>query len=340
MSNRSGKVLVTGGSGHLGANLVRRLLAEGEEVRCLVHPLHRNHGLDGLDIERVEGDLRDLEQMRKAVSGCRRVYHCGAKVSTIKGAEEEVALFENNVLGTRNTLRACLDEGVDKVVVTGSLSAVGFDPDNPQRPTDEEYPYHPFAHHMPYGRTKHLVEYYSMQAALRGLDVCVAISTGIVGPNDYLPSRMGRVFCDFVNGALRGYIPGGFEFVAADDIVEGHLLAMEKGRKGERYIFSTQFMTLDDLFDLFEKVSGKKRPWLRLSPGLMRPIARVNTAIREILTPNDLPRLTPLAIKVLTSQRHTDTTKAQKELGFCPSSMEEAVRQAYTFYREQNMMRS
>src|SRR5256885_1041467 len=130
------KLLVTGGSGHLGANLVRRLLDEGEPLRVLLRSGSDNRALDGLDVERVEGDLRDLESMRRAVRGCARVYHAAAQLSTVDGAEHE--LFASNVLGTRNLLQAARENGVERVVVTGSFSAVGH---RGALPSDETVPF-------------------------------------------------------------------------------------------------------------------------------------------------------------------------------------------------------
>ncbi|HEV3116288.1 MAG TPA: NAD-dependent epimerase/dehydratase family protein, partial [Gemmataceae bacterium] len=122
-------ILVTGSTGHLGANLVRRLLNDGSEVRVLLRPQSDNRSLDGLEVERVYGDLRDPEACRAAVRGCEQIHHCAAKVSTLDGdRRHKQEIFACNVLGTRNLLAAALRAGVGRVVVTGSFSAVGHDP--------------------------------------------------------------------------------------------------------------------------------------------------------------------------------------------------------------------
>ena len=220
-------ILVTGASGHLGANLVRRLLDEGARVRALARRDSDNGALDGLDVEPVWCDLRDLDATRAAVRGCRRIYHCAAKVSTGEGQVREI--YESNVLGARHLLRAALESGVERVVVTGSFSAVGH---VPGRPSDESDAVNPFERMLPYQRSKIAVEHACLSAVAQGLDVVIATSCAIVGPHDYKPSPMGRVLLDFAHGRLRADIPGGFEFVAARDIVEGHRLAMDKGRTG------------------------------------------------------------------------------------------------------------
>src|SRR5689334_18191871 len=221
-------ILVTGGSGHLGANLLRRLTSGSEGSEGIVALERRgsdNRALDGLPIKRVEGDLRDMEAVRRAVSGVRQIYHCAAKLSTTEGGEREI--YDCNVVGTRNLLAAAREAGVSRIVVTSSFSAVGH---TEGRPANEDDAFYPFQEHMPYERSKAWVEHECLKAVAEGLDVVIATSCAILGPADFKPSRMGRVVKDFANGKLRAYIPGGFEFVSARDIVAGHLLAMEKGR--------------------------------------------------------------------------------------------------------------
>jgi nucleoside-diphosphate-sugar epimerase len=317
-------ILITGSSGHLGANLIRRLLHDGQTVRALLRKGSDNSALDGLDVERAYGDLRDLPSVVEAVRGCDRIHHCAAKLSTTAGNEREI--FDCNVIGTRNLLSSALAEGVKRVVVSGSLSAVGSDP---ARLSDENAPFYPFEKLPPYSHTKAGVEHECLKAAVEGLDVVIATSCAIIGPNDFKPSRMGRTLIDFANGKLRAYIPGGFTFVAASDMVEGHVLAMEKGRSGQKYIFSTSFLTVDELMAMFEEVTGRKRPWLRLPPPLMAGIAEVSSFVLTNFFPNRPQRFTPAAVRFLRMQRKADCSKARRELGYEPTSIARAVREAY-----------
>jgi nucleoside-diphosphate-sugar epimerase len=197
-------ILVTGATGHLGANLVRRLLEDGEPVRVLLREGTATRAVDGLGVERVWGDIRDYAKTLAAVRGCRRVYHCAANVSSAEGRQREI--YETNVLGTRHVLRAALESGVSRVAVTGSFSAVGHDP---TRPVDETVPVDPFQKLLPYQRSKIAVEHECLKAMVDGLDVVIATSCAILGPNDFHPSRMGQLLLDFANGRLRAYIPGG-----------------------------------------------------------------------------------------------------------------------------------
>ncbi len=335
----TGKILVTGGSGHVGANLVRRLLADGEDVRCLVAPHLNNKGLEGLPIERVEGDLRDPEAVRRAVDGCARVFHVAAKVSTHSPSpKEEREIWDINVGGTRNIMKSSLETGVARVVLTGSFSATGYDPDDPSKPSHEDMPFYPFARWLPYSRTKVLAELETLRWTVRGLDAVIATSCAVIGPNDFLPSRLGGVICDYSNNKLRAYIPGGFDFVATDDLVQGHLLAMEKGRRGEKYTFSTEFLTLGELLDTIGEVSGNKKRLPELPVNVMAGIAKVYYGLAARFFPDVPQRLTPAAIEILKTQRRADLTKAREELGYRPGNIRDAIRRAYEFFVDEGMI--
>jgi nucleoside-diphosphate-sugar epimerase len=327
-------LLITGASGHLGANLVRRLLDDGHAVRALLRRGSNNAALDGLDVERVYGDLRDTSSVAAAVHGCGRIHHCAALLSTTAGNEREI--FDCNVIGTRNLLHAALEAGVSRVVVSGSLSAVGNDP---SRPSDETVPFYPFETLPPYSHTKAAVEHECLKAVAEGLDVVIATSCAIIGPNDFKPSRMGKTLVDFASGKLRAYIPGGFTFVAASDMVEGHILALDKGRSGQKYIFSTEFLTVDELMTIFEEVTGRKRPRLRLPPPLMAGIAEVTTFVLTNFFPNTPQRFTPAAVRFLRMQRKADCGKAVRELGYRPATIARAVREAYECFVRRGVIR-
>ena len=334
-----GKTLVTGGSGHFGANLVRRLLDEGHEVRALYQPGANNRALEGLELELFAGDVRDPVGMREAVRGCGQVFHAAAKVSTRSPSpQQEREIYEINVLGTRNVVQASLAADIDRLCLTGSFSGIGIDPDNPSAPVHEGMPFYPFMDWLPYARSKTLAEHEVLKGVADGLDAVIAVSTGIIGPHDFLPSRTGKVLCDFANGKLRGYMPGGSEFVRAADLVEGHLLAMGRGKTGRRYLLSTEFLTLDDLLDRFAELFGGRKPALRLPVPVMKTVSRLYAGTVRRVVPDAPQRLTPGAIEILAMNRHADLTLARTELGFEPTSIREAARESYEFFREIGMI--
>ncbi|MCA9706695.1 MAG: NAD-dependent epimerase/dehydratase family protein [Myxococcales bacterium] len=334
-----GKVLVTGGSGHVGANVVHALLDEGQDVRCLVQPGVDDRAFEGLPVERVEGDIRDYDAMVRATRGCARVFHVAAKVSTLNAsAGEQRDLYEINVIGTRNVLRASMESGVARAVVTGSFSATGYDPDDPSRPSHEAMPFYPFGAVMPYARTKALAEHETLKCVVDGFDAVITTSCACIGPWDYVPSRMGRTMVDYTHGKLRAYIPGGFDFVNARDIARGHLLAMERGRRGQKYIISTSFHTLDDLVQMFSEVSGLPPVRLKVPPQVMASITGLYAGSLAKVFPKLPQRLTPGAIGVLRMRRHADTSKAQAELGYQPGNIRDAVRDAMVFFAREGKL--
>jgi len=293
----------------------------------------------GKKIERVFGDLRTQREVMAAVRGCDNVFHVAARVSTLAETPKELReLYACNVLGTANLLRAAGDCGVKRTVVTGSLSAVGFDLDDPSRASDESMPFYPFTQHLAYGRTKSLVEHEVLKAAVEGLDVVIATSCAVLGPWDYKPSRMGRTLIDFATGRLNAYLPGGFDFVATRDLVDGHVLAMERGRSGQRYIISTEFATVDQLMDIFEETTGRPRPKLRLPAGIMAGVAQGTSLVMSTFFPTRPQRFTPAAVRLLRMERKADTTKAQTELGYRPTNIRSAIHEAYADFARRGIV--
>ncbi len=330
-------VFVTGAAGHVGANLVRRLLDDGIRVRVLLRHEDNNEGLEGLDVERRFGDIRDLDATRRELEGCQGVYHVAAKISTIEGNRaHRREVFDCNVVGTRNVLQAAREVEAGRVVVTGSFSAVGYDLDNPSAPANETMQFYPMERTMPYERSKSLVEHECWRAAAKGQDVVVATCCAVVGPADFFPSRLGRALCDYSNRKLHAYVDGGFEFVAARDIVEGHLLCMRQGRSGEKYIFSSEYKTISEILDLFEEVSGVPRPCRRIPANVMLAFSEMTSFYLSRFHPSFPQRFTPGAIRLLRKRLHADVGKATRELGYQPTGIRAAVHEAYAFHYHRN----
>jgi nucleoside-diphosphate-sugar epimerase len=320
-----GTVLVTGAGGHLGANLVRQLLGVGQSVRALLHSESERASLVGLQLQVLVGDLRDRATTAAAVADCRQIYHCAARVSTMPRRQTE--LFGCNVLATRWLLQAARAAGVAKVVVTSSFSAVGHRTDG--TPSDETEPFNPLEPHLPYEQTKAAAEHECLKACAEGLNVVIATSTAIVGPNDFKPSRMGRVLLRYARGRLPAYIAGGFEFVSARDVARGHRLAMALGQSGQKYIFSSGFRTMDQIMAAFDRVTSPRRRPARLSPRTMRGMAEITSRISALIAPSAEPLLTPAALRLLRLGRRADTRRAREELGFIPTSVEAAIEDAW-----------
>lgn len=327
--------LVTGATGHLGANLVRALLAQGHKVRAMVRKNSNPSALAGLDVEIVEGDLGDPASLERAVSGVTRMFHTAAMISIKSGDREK--LMRINVDGTRALMEAALKAGVTKVVHTSSFGAIGTPHCAETGKTlcsTEEHLLDPFEEAMDYERSKSQSEIPVFQVAAKGLDVCIVNPSAIVGPHDYRPSLVGRTIVDFGLGKMKAYIPGAFDWVPMRDVVQGHLLAMEKGRRGERYLLSGRVHSLDEIMDWLAEFTGRKRPSIRIPAWLMRGIAVIKDAIERKFFPNKTPRFNVHSIRLLSSGKHGSNEKAQRELGLVPSSAKDAYREAVTWFKE------
>jgi len=323
-TSREGRVLVTGAAGHLGQNLVRRLLEEGKEVRALVRGARGAAALAGLPVEVVTGDVRDAEALRDATSGVVEVYHAAALVQT----GDERAFFETNVLGTQALLAACREAGVRRVVVTSALDAARCEEQGAA--IDEATPLDPTSAYAPHGRTKALAEHECLKALADGLDVVIVAPTTLVGPFDERPGPIGRALIELSNGKMRGFLRGSLLLTATRDAVEAHVAAMQKGRAGQKYVVATELVSTGDLLSYFEEASARKRPAFSVPAGLVRG-SFAERLVSPRLAFGERPPGMPAP---LSSPRRADTSKAERELGFVPTSIRSAVYDAYAdFFR-------
>jgi hopanoid-associated sugar epimerase len=321
--------LVTGATGHIGNNLVRALLARGERVRALCRPGSSSKPLSGLDVERVEGDLRDAASLTRAVSGVERLYHVAAMISIRSGDRE--ALWDANVAGTARLLAAAREAGVKRVVHTSSFGAMG---NNPNGPSTEEHALDPDEPATDYERSKAASEVEVKREIERGLDACIVNPCATVGPFDFRPSLVGRTFVDFAHGKMKAYVPGAFDWVPMCDVISGHLLAMDKGRRGERYLLSGEVATLDQILDWLAEDTGRPRPRLRVPPGLMLAISVPKDLIEARFFPGKYPRFNQHSIRLLTSGKYGTNLKARRELGLSPTPLRQAFRDSVTWFRD------
>jgi nucleoside-diphosphate-sugar epimerase len=327
------KAFVTGATGHVGANLVRALLAQGDEVRVLLEPGADAAAVAGLDVERVEGDLRDGAALARGLAGCDRLYHLAALISLRNRDRQKV--FDVNVAGTRNVLAAARQAGVRRAVHCSSFGAVGW---RPGGASDEECLLDPFSCPLDYELCKMLAEHEALRACVAGLEVVIVNPSATIGPFDFRPSSFGRTVVQLVRGRMRAYIPGLFDFVPVRDVVQGHLLAMERGRPGERYLLTGRATTLDEIIDWVHELTGARRPPLRLPYGLVRPALAAKDWLEATLAPRREPVFTAQTARLLTFGKHGDNAKARRELGLSPTSVKEALREALLWYHERGWL--
>jgi dihydroflavonol-4-reductase len=320
--------LVTGATGYLGVELVRELRARGRDVRALVRSPASAARLDGTGAEIVEGDVLDRPSVERALEGVTRVFHMAGVVG--HRASEDERLRTVNVDGARIVMEACGRAGVERVVFTSSVAAIG-PAGGPGHPRDEGAWMLDGDDGRPdfrYARSKAAGEEAAIAAAKAGVDVVITNPGFVIGPGDVYRVSSWPVE-EYLRGRLRFTIPGGLSYVDSRDVVAGHLLAEEHGRSGERYILTNDEGNLShrDFFALVGRVTGTRRRQLHLSVGALRPALRIGTALRLPL---------PLDADELMSSSHWwyyTAAKARAELGFGVRPIADTVRDTADWLR-------
>lgn len=319
--------LVTGGTGFVGAHLVRTLLERGAEVRCLVRPSSRRDNLAGLDVGIVVGDLRDPASVSRAVSGCDLVFHCAADYRL--GASDPSELYAVNVEGTRAILEAAMDSGVRKVVYTSSVGALGLDPTG--RPADEETPACLEKMIGHYKRSKFLAQRLAEDYAARGLPVVIVNPSTPVGELDIKPTPTGRMIVDFLARRMPAYVDTGLNLIDVRDVAEGHLLAAERGRIGERYILGHRNLTLCQIFLLLEGITGLAAPRRCVPHWIPALYAAVETAVARARRRE--PRVSLESVRMSRHKMYFDSSKAVRDLSLPQTPIESALERAVSWFR-------
>jgi dihydroflavonol-4-reductase len=248
--------LVTGASGFLGWHVARVLIERGHKVRALVRPGSR---VDGLPVETITGDLRDPASLDRAAAGCGLVFHVAADYRL--WARDPNELYRSNVDGTRNLLAAARKAGVERVVYTSTVGCIGIPPGGEG---DEDTPVSLADMAGDYKRSKFLAEQVAVEFARDGFPVVIVNPTAPIGDHDVKPTPTGKIVTDFLNGDMPAFIDTGLNVVDVRDTAEGHLLACERGRTGERYILGSENLTLAQILQKLAAITGRKAPSTKL----------------------------------------------------------------------------
>jgi dihydroflavonol-4-reductase len=321
-------ILVTGASGFLGGHLARLLVKRGCAVRVLVRPASSLKTIAGLPVEQARGDLRDPESLARALEGCRQIYHVAADYRL--WARDPSELYCSNVDGTRNLLEAARQAGVESVVYTSTVGCIGFHRDG--TPANEDSPVSPRAMSGHYKRSKFLAEQAALEFARQGLPVVIVNPTTPVGEGDVKPTPSGKIIVDFLRGAMPAYVDTGLNLVDVRDVAEGHVLAAERGRPGERYILGARNMTLREILEELGRLGGRPAPKLRIPYGLALAGSVVENAFSRL---TGRPPRAPLeGVRMARVKMFVSSRKAERELGYQPRPVEDALRRAIEWFRE------
>ena len=325
-------IVITGATGHLGNTLVRKLVSMNKKVRAFILPGEDITSLEGLEVEKVEGDVRVPDSLRRAFEGADTVYHCAGIISILPGQQKQ--LYQVNVLGTRNVVNMCLETKVKRLVYTSSIHALSEPA--PGIVFDESREFNPENVLGEYSKSKTLGTLEVIKGIKKELDAVILCPSGIIGPYDYRVSEMGKLIVDFVKGKVKAYVSGAYDFVDVRDVAEGLILACEKGKKGECYILSGQQISVRQLLKFLEGITGIKAPSLKLP----HPVARV-TGFFNVLYCNLMkikPLFTPFSIDVLASNSLVSCQKAQDELGYSSRSIYESIKDTIRWFKQEGII--
>lgn len=320
--------VVTGGTGFVGGAVIRHLVGAGHHVRALARPGSDRRLLADLPVEVVDGDLTDDGSLRRPLQGCGWLFHVAAFYSL--WARDRRLFYDINVEGTRRILQAAAEAGVSRVVYTSTVGALGIPSDG--RPGTEETPVSLADMVGDYKRSKFLAEEVARGFARQGLPVVIVNPSAPVGPGDIKPTPTGQMIVDFLRGRMWAYLETGLNLVDVEDVAAGHLLAAERGDVGERYILGGQNLTLREIFGTLGRIAGIRPPRLKVSAGLVLPLARLSEWVADHVTERP-PMIAVDAVRMAQKRMFFDCRKAIRELGLPQSPVEEALARAVRWFR-------
>jgi dihydroflavonol-4-reductase len=331
------KAFVTGATGFLGSHVARVLAEEGADLRLLVRPTSDLRNLDGLKADRVTGDLRDPASIEKALAGCDVVFHVAADYRL--WVRDPAEMYRSNVEGTRAVLEAARKQGVRRVVYTSSVATMGFSSirgnvadDLTNNVADENSPVSLADMIGHYKRSKFMAEQAAFEAAKSGVDVVVVNPSTPIGERDIKPTPTGRIVVDFLKRKFPAYVETGLNLVDATECARGHVRALEKGRRGERYILGGENLTLKQILDRLGAITGLKSPTVKLPYGFALATAVVDEMVTGRILGRE-PRATIDAVRMGRKMMFVSSAKAERELGWRTTSVDGALQRSVNWFQ-------
>ena len=321
------KLFLTGATGFVGSHVARVLADQGADLRLLVRPTSNLKNIEGLRAETAIGDLRDPASLEKAMSGCDTVFHVAADYRL--WVRDPAEMYRSNVEGTRALLDAARKNGIRRIVYTSSVATIGFTRD--RTPADEDSPVSLAAMVGHYKRSKFQAEQIALAAGRSGLHVVTVNPTTPVGEQDVKPTPTGRIVVDFLHRKFPAYVETGLNLVDVRHCALGHVLALEKGRSGERYILGGENLTLKNILDQLSEITGLPSPKVKL-PYAFAYLAGAYGEVTGRLFGGD-PRATLDTARMGRKIMFASSAKAQRELGWTILPVQPALRRAVEWFR-------
>ena len=321
------KKLVTGSTGFIGSAIARALILDGEEVKVLIRETSDTRNIDKLNVERAYGDIRDGDSMKKALQGCDTLYFTAAYFA--HWAPDPKLLYEVNVGGTKASLQAALEAGVEKIVYTSTNNAIAA---SGPIPANEEKAFNYWESGDHYSMSKYIAENEARIFITRGLPVVIVNPTLVIGTNDIKPTPSGQMILDVVKHNMPGYIDGGINIIDVDDVARGHILAAQKGRVGERYLFGNRNITVHDYLHLIAEIAGVKPPALKLPYRTALVLGHFFEFMASMT--KKPPVVTASEVRIAKMTEWYDCSKAVNELGLPQTPIEATIQKALEWFKE------
>jgi dihydroflavonol-4-reductase len=331
------RVGVTGASGFIGSAVLRALLARGASVVALVEPGADPTNLEGIDIERIEVDVRDGEGVGRAVRGCRALFHIAALYRF--WARDPRQFYDINVGGTLNVLEAARAAGVERLVYTSTVGTLGLDAAHRGSAADEQN--YPDVSHLfgSYKRSKYVAEHEVLRAAAQGLPAIIVMPTFPLGPRDRVPTPTGRLVLDYLNGRVPGYVDTTLNVAHVDDVAAGHVLALERGDVGRSYILGGENYSLQHLLEVLASATGLPEAKVRVPRAVSLAVAHLSELVEGRLLRRH-PSIPLEAARMSTTQMAFDDSRARKELGYAPRPAQQAVVESARWFVENGYVKA
>jgi dihydroflavonol-4-reductase len=323
-------ILVTGASGFVGSAVAQALLARGGyKIRALVRPTSSRTNLEGLDIEIAQGDMRDASAVARAMSGARFLMHIGADYRLWARDPEEI--IRTNRDGTRNLMRAALKAGVERIVYTSSVATLAVTASGES--IDETKPLSVDAAIGAYKKSKVVAEQLVAEMIAEDhLPAIIVHPSTPIGPRDVKPTPTGRIIIEAACGRIPGYVDTGLNLVHVDDVAEGHIAALQRGRVGEHYILGGQNVGFADMLADIAALTGGKPPRLRMPRRLLYPLAFLAEA-KARLTGRE-PFLTRDGLRMSKYRMFFSSAKAERDLLYQARPYQQGLTDALAWFRE------
>ena len=321
-------VLVTGGTGFVGAAVVRYLLTAGESVRVLARSSSNRRNVAGLPVEVVEGDLTAPHSLQQAVRGVTAVFHVAADYRL--WVPDPWTMEQVNITGTRDLLRAAAQAGARHIVYTSSVATLGVNADG--TPADEESPVSLADMIGPYKRSKFLAEE-EVRRLIRveGVPAIIVNPSTPVGPRDVKPTPTGRLIRAAVAGHMPAYVETGLNLVHVDDVAAGHWLAWRYGHIGERYILGGENMSLHEILSSIAALVGRRQPRIQLPHNIILPFAALTEGIGRLFGVE--PFITMNGVRMAKKKMFFSSAKAHRVLGYMARPAMEGLKDAVAWFR-------